>query len=523
MPAAADRELDDRYRAACALAEDGDLAEAAERYSELAMEATDARRQALIASDGGTLAALAGYCEQARAAFATALALDPECSPAARNLATLDDVLSAERCDEIPPTNAPSEPPRTRVAIVSLLFNWPSTGGGIVHTLELAQFLERAGYDVRLIHARYEPWGIGSGAADCPFPVHTLAFTEGAWEPETVKGAFRDAVDAFAPDAVIVTDSWSFKPHLADAVRGHRYFFRTQAMECLCPLNNSRLLPNDGGFRNCPKHQLATPESCRECVTENERWSGLLHRRERAFSGAGTPEYDRLLRRTVAEAEAVLAVNPLIGEMFAPYAKAVRVVPSGFDPARFPWPRTGETMEEASPRLHRVFFAGLTEEPMKGFHVLHAACARLWEVRRDFELVATGDPPGRVDEFTRFIGWQTQAELPHRLAESALLAFPTIAEEALGRSAVEAMGAGIPVVASWIGGLQFTVADGATGLLCEPGNADDLAAKIETLLDDPELRRRLGEAGRKRFEEQFTWDAVIARHYRPLLGAPTRA
>ncbi|MEX0701313.1 MAG: hypothetical protein WD069_04395 [Planctomycetales bacterium] len=279
MPSS-DHDRDDRYRAACALAERGDVAEAAERYAALATEAADPRRQALIASDRGTLAALAGDYEAARTAFEAALALDAECGPAARNLTTLDELLSAEGCDNAPFAAAPSAPPRTRVAIVSFLFNWPSTGGGIIHTLELAQCLERAGYDVRLIHARYEPWGIGSVAADCPFPVQTLAFREGAWTPETVKGAFREAVDAFAPDAVIVTDSWSFKPHLADAVRGHRYFFRTQAMECLCPLNNSRLLPNDGGFRNCPKHQLATPESCRECVTENERWSGWLHRRD---------------------------------------------------------------------------------------------------------------------------------------------------------------------------------------------------------------------------------------------------
>jgi glycosyltransferase involved in cell wall biosynthesis len=80
------------------------------------------------------------------------------------------------------------------------------------------------------------------------------------------------------------------------------------------------------------------------------------------------------------------------------------------------------------------------------------------------------------------------------------------------------MGVGRPVVASRIGGLAFTVVDGLTGLLCEPGNADDLAAKIEILLDDPALRQRMGEAGRKRFEEHFTWDVIIEKHYRKLLA-----
>ena len=45
--------------------------------------------------------------------------------------------------------------------------------------------------------------------------------------------------------------------------------------------------------------------------------------------------------------------------------------------------------------------------------------------------------------------------------------------------------------------------DGATGLLCEPGDPADLASKLERLLDEPDLRRRLGEAGRKRFEEHY--------------------
>jgi glycosyltransferase involved in cell wall biosynthesis len=155
--------------------------------------------------------------------------------------------------------------------------------------------------------------------------------------------------------------------------------------------------------------------------------------------------------------------------------------------------------------------------------VLQEACARLWQARQDFELVATGDPPGQANACTRVVGWLSQEELPAHLRACDLLAMPTVAQEALGRTAVEAMAAGRPVVASRIGGLPVTVADGATGLLCEPGDAADLADKIGRLLDDPELRRRLGAAGRRRFEEHYAWPVIIDRHYRPLLGAPRRA
>jgi glycosyltransferase involved in cell wall biosynthesis len=169
-----------------------------------------------------------------------------------------------------------------------------------------------------------------------------------------------------------------------------------------------------------------------------------------------------------------------------------------------------------------LFFAGLVQEYMKGFHVLQEACGQLWERRHDFELVATADPPGHVNPFTRNIGWLSQADLPRQLRQADVLMFPTIAEEALGRTAVEAMGVGRPVIASRIGGLPYTVTDGLTGLLFEPGNAADLARKIETLLDDPGLRQRLGEAGRRRFDQEFTWDKIIDTHYRRLL-APVHA
>jgi glycosyltransferase involved in cell wall biosynthesis len=71
------------------------------------------------------------------------------------------------------------------------------------------------------------------------------------------------------------------------------------------------------------------------------------------------------------------------------------------------------------------------------------------------------------------------------------------------RTAVEAMAPGRPVIASRLGGLPSTVAEDVTGLLCEPGDPEDLARKIEMLLDDAELRQRLGRAGRRRFEEHY--------------------
>jgi glycosyltransferase involved in cell wall biosynthesis len=315
---------------------------------------------------------------------------------------------------------------------------------------------------------------------------------------------------------VIITDSWNFKPRLAEAVRGYPYFLRQQALECLCPLNNLRLLADAGGeVRQCPLHQLAAPEHCRRCVTQRGEQSGSLHQWERELAGVGTDEYQECLSRALHEAEAVLVLNPLAQAMLAPYCRDARVVTWGMDPARFPWPWQPEPQRLSDKRV--LFMAGLVQEAIKGFSVLHAACAKLWQKRQDFELFATGDPAGQVDEFTRFVGWQSQADLPRYLRAADIVVMPTIAQEGLGRTTVEAMAVGRPVIASRIGGLPYTVQDSATGLLCEPGDADDLADKIERLLDNSAERDRMGQLGRERFQREFTWERVIERDYRPLL------
>ena len=518
-PGASAPDLPRRYRRACRLAERGDLVSARRGFEAVVADGDD-RLKAVATADLATLAALVGDLDAARDGFQAALALDPTCRAACLNL----DLIRVEGLDDgAPAPPAAPSPDRMRVAILSLLFNWPSTGGGTVHTEELAHFLQQAGYEVRHVYARFEPWGVGRVEGTLPYPAEPLDFDAASWSMPRIQAAFRRAVDAFAADWVIVTDSWNSKPLLSEAVRGYPTVLRLQALECLCPLNNVRLLPSErGGFRQCPTHQLADPDACKACVDRFGQGSGSLHQAERALCGVGTPAYRESLRCAFREAEAVLVVNPLAAAMVEPHARDVRVVTAGMDPGRFPWPPPARAAA-APDRLLRLLFAGLVEEPIKGFDVLHHACALLWERRQDFELVATADPPGQVDAFTRFVGWQSQGDLPAHIHDCDVLMMPTVAQEALGRTAVEAMACGRPVIASRLGGLPFTVVDGATGLLCEPGDPADLARKIETLLDDPALRERLGLAGRKRFEEHYAWPVIIERHYKPLLGDPVRA
>lgn len=404
----------------------------------------------------------------------------------------------------------------SRVAVVSFLFNWPSTGGGNIHTVELCHFLNLAGHRVKHFWIKFDPWHIGNVNYPLQFPNEGLSFDAVSWSAASIQAKVRRAVEQFEPNYVIITDSWNFKPLLAEAVNGYCTILRFQALELLCPLNNLRLLVDDQQVYQCPLYQLATPRQCKACVERRGSHSGALHQVERLISGFGTDKYYDRLVRTLHDAHAVLALNPEVESLLRPFAPRVRVVPWGMDPDRFPPPDPVRSL--APSRRLRVFQAGLVTEFIKGFHVLRAAGAELWKKRQDFEFLVTGDPTEEADPWARYVGWVSQADLPRFYQESDIVVVPTIAQEGLSRTSVEAMAAGRPVVASRIGGLPFTVEEGVTGLLCEPGDAGGLARTIERLFDDAELRRRMGEAGRRRFEQEFTWPVVIERYYRPLLA-----
>ena len=121
------------------------------------------------------------------------------------------------------------------------------------------------------------------------------------------------------------------------------------------------------------------------------------------------------------------------------------------------------------------------------------------ELRMSFELAARVTFTGRIDH--------SQTGAHYDAAD--VFVFPSIFES-FGIPPVEAMAAGLPVVAARAGGTVETVIDGVTGLLVEREDAKALAAALLRLIEDPELRRSLGEAGRGRAAEVFSWPSVAA-------------
>jgi phosphatidyl-myo-inositol alpha-mannosyltransferase len=101
-------------------------------------------------------------------------------------------------------------------------------------------------------------------------------------------------------------------------------------------------------------------------------------------------------------------------------------------------------------------------------------------------------------------------EVPSYLAACELFVSPAVGQESFGIVLVEAMAAGVPVVATDIPGYREVLSDGVEGILVPPRDPEALAAGLVRVLTEPGLAARLGEAGRQR-ARAFDWPIVVDR------------
>ena len=153
-----------RRQSAGELARGGHLADATRSLCVLTQQADSPVDQAAAISDLAAIAAASGNRLAAYRGLQRALRRDPGCIAAHRNLSLL---RSHQGIDGTPKTDDTSR--RPRIAILSLLFNWPSTGGGTVHTKELADVLQANGYDV--CHIYLCEGSAGNYFSDCEIPL----------------------------------------------------------------------------------------------------------------------------------------------------------------------------------------------------------------------------------------------------------------------------------------------------------------------------------------------------------------
>lgn len=185
------------------------------------------------------------------------------------------------------------------------------------------------------------------------------------------------------------------------------------------------------------------------------------------------------------------------------------LVPLGIDPQAF--------VTSPQPREPLLLLVG-RDCFRKGLPVLLSALRRLRSRLPELRLEVIGDeyPHGRragkilaAGLPVRFLPGMPTAELRERYARAAALILPSY-QEAFGLVLLEAMAAGLPVVASRVGGIPELVEDGVNGLLFTCGRAEELAEKIKMLMTEPKLRERLAQAGRETIPGRFDLPRLAA-------------
>jgi glycosyltransferase involved in cell wall biosynthesis len=116
-----------------------------------------------------------------------------------------------------------------------------------------------------------------------------------------------------------------------------------------------------------------------------------------------------------------------------------------------------------------------------------------------------------VEDRIFFLGKLEQDELVSLYRSASMLVATSFVNETFGMALCEAMACEAAVVATNFGGFREVVQDGITGLLVRPQDPVDLAAKINTLLANPQLAAEYGRAGRERVIQEFSWSAVTDR------------
>jgi len=175
-------------------------------------------------------------------------------------------------------------------------------------------------------------------------------------------------------------------------------------------------------------------------------------------------------------------------------------------------------------RVSQIVLAAGRLSPEKGFGVLIEAAATICRANDACGVVLFGEGAlrgeleRRVVELGlvgRFVMPGFRSDLDSLIGAADVVVLPSFTE-GLPNIALEASAAGVPVVATAVGGTPEVIADGESGFLVPPGQPGAIAAKVGELLRDPALRARMGAAGRELMRAQFTFDAQAAAYLKLL-------
>lgn len=277
------------------------------------------------------------------------------------------------------------------------------------------------------------------------------------------------------------------------------YAARAEGLTVVQSLRNYRLLCPNGLF-------LRDGKACEDCLGKAIPWPGIFRAcyRQSVAASAVTATMlgvHRALRTWTRIVSRYVALTEFSRQKFVqgglPVEK-VAVKPNFVYPDPGPGSGSGR---------YAVFVGRLSVE--KGLDTLLTAWDKLGH---RYPLKIIGDGP--LDDLVRsaaeqhenidWLGRLPVEEILSIVGEARCLVIPSVCYEGLPRTIIEAFSKGTPVVASRLGSMAEIVDDGRTGAHFEPGNPDDLAAKLEPLLDESADLTRMREAVRNEFETKYT-------------------
>lgn len=342
-------------------------------------------------------------------------------------------------------------------------YDWDAPGGVQVHVRQLAHRLQNRGHDVLILaparSAPRESFVVavgrpvrvpynGSIAPICPWPSSARRVARG--------------LDKFRPDVVHVHEP---------------------------------LVPGTGMFATRKREEpvVATFHAYADRAIMLSLMAPLLR-----------PVWRRLSARiAVSKAAASFVARRFHGDR-------VRVIPNGVETEEF-----ARAEPARLPQGRKVLFVNRLD-PRKGFATMVDAFRRLATTHQDLVLVVAGDGPDRgalrrlsppLRGRVIMLGNVPHDRLPSFHAACDVFCAPATGRESFGIVLIEALAAGLPVVASDIPGYREVVRDGVDGLLTPARDAQAVAAAVARILEDAELSKRLSEAGLET-ANRYSWDTV---------------
>ena len=244
-------------------------------------------------------------------------------------------------------------------------------------------------------------------------------------------------------------------------------------------------------------------------------WLSLVQTFGRKMEAAAIRGSDRIITISRAMKEIILE--------YGGSPDRIDVVCDGVDLEIFRKYESGDLRRKCAPGKETVLIFQGVIDPQDGPELLVSSAKKLvarksgtafWIIGEGTAIPALKEMVGReglTDAFY-FSGWLTQKEVARYMSggDIGLVILPDIVS-ARGRVTLkefEYWACGLSVVAPRLPALEEVIEEGKTGLFYRPGDAGDLAKKIETLIADPELSRKMGEEGLKVVEEKYRWDKL---------------